>query len=176
MSKARRRGDGVSEAAAPGEVGGLDGRHGGALGARGGCRRRLDRCSRERGLVRCESDQRAFPLQIPHPRPGDFSLSVHAVIGHDKRKRLLTYGSGADVARHLANQRGVPKCLLLQLFRSRPLSDGTRGVSNAFRDQHVFSPNVRTDLQSGRATYPAGTEGVGYTNKHCSARVCNLLP
>jgi hypothetical protein len=38
-------------------------------------------------------------------------------------------------------------CILFQLFRSRPLSDGTRGVSNKFRDQHVFSPKVRTDLE-----------------------------
>src|SRR5262249_21747011 len=31
-------------------------------------------------------------------------------------------------------------CILLQLFRSRPLTDGTRGVSTKFRDQHVFLP------------------------------------
>ncbi len=31
-------------------------------------------------------------------------------------------------------------CILLQLCRSRLFTDGTRGVSHTFRDQHVFSP------------------------------------
>jgi len=31
---------------------------------------------------------------------------------------------------------GLSSRILLQLFRSRPLSDGTRGVSHPFRDQH----------------------------------------
>ena len=56
VGRRRERGRGARR----GGRGGLDGRHGGALGARGGCRRRLDRGSRERGLVRGEGDRRAF--------------------------------------------------------------------------------------------------------------------
>ena len=38
-------------------------------------------------------------------------------------------------------------CILFQLFRSRPFTDGTRGVSNTFRDQHVLAPEAQTDLE-----------------------------
>jgi len=36
-------------------------------------------------------------------------------------------------------------CCILQLFRSHPFTDGTRGVSSTFQDQHVFSSNVKID-------------------------------
>jgi len=37
--------------------------------------------------------------------------------------------------------------ILLQLFQSLPFTDGTRGVSNKFRDQYVFPPQAETDLE-----------------------------
>jgi len=37
--------------------------------------------------------------------------------------------------------------ILLQMCRSHPFTDGMRGGSNTFRDQHVFSPTVRTNLE-----------------------------
>jgi hypothetical protein len=37
--------------------------------------------------------------------------------------------------------------ILLQLFRSRPFTEGTREVSNSFRDHHVFLPLCPTLLQ-----------------------------
>jgi hypothetical protein len=34
-----------------------------------------------------------------------------------------------------------------QLCRSRPFTDGTHGVTYAFRDQHVLAPEAQTDLE-----------------------------
>jgi hypothetical protein len=49
---------------------------------------------------------------------------------------------------------GLSCCILLQWFRSRPFTDGTRGVSNKFRDQHdqgaqgmLRSPSIRGTLE-----------------------------
>ena len=54
-------------------MGGLDGRGGGGPGALGGCRWRLYRGWRSEHRLG-KGAWRAFPLQIPHLSPCDFSL------------------------------------------------------------------------------------------------------
>jgi hypothetical protein len=56
--------------------------------------------------------------------------------------RLAPGSERADLLRHAVDERALASSILLQLFRSRPFTDGTRGVSKKFRDQHVFSSNV----------------------------------